>query len=101
MDCFVATLLAMTKMGRDRNGREKPERPAFLRTEGRPRPQARSLQRHRRPAPDRLDLVARRQGQYQSPALQLLQRLLLSPAAHLLFLDLLEAHRLQLPIELR
>ena len=53
------------------------QRPALLRAEQRPRPQARSLQRHHRAAPDRLDFLARRQGQRQSRALQLLQRLLL------------------------
>src|SRR5882757_5088111 len=91
MDCFVASLLAMTMIvepdieGRDRRGRKKPKRTALLRAAQRPRPQARSLQRHHRAAPDRLDFVARRQGQYQPCALQLLQRLLLSPADHRLF----------------
>src|SRR5207237_5280212 len=52
---FCRELLAMTE--------ESPrddQRPAFLRAEERPRPQARSLQRHHRPAPDRVDFLARR-----------------------------------------
>ena len=50
------------------------QRHALLRTGQRPRPQARSFQRHHRAAPDRLDFIARQQGQRQSRALQLLQR---------------------------
>src|SRR5664279_4565411 len=80
-----------------RRGRIKPERPALLLASQRPWPQARPFQRDHRPTPDRLDLVAGRQGQYQSRALQLLQRLLLHPSHYRLFLDGLEGQRRQYP----
>ncbi len=72
-------------------------RPAFLRAEERPRPQARSLQRDRGAAPDRLDLLARRGRQRQPRALQLLQRVLLRAADHRLLLHQLEGQRRQHP----
>jgi flavin reductase (DIM6/NTAB) family NADH-FMN oxidoreductase RutF len=49
-----------------RHGRERPEGTALLRTQERPRPQARPVQRHGCSAPDRLDFFARQQGQSTS-----------------------------------
>src|SRR4051794_11235251 len=74
---------------RDSCGRIEPERSAFLRAEKRPWPAPRSVQRDRRAAADRLDLVARYKRQRQPRALQLLQRVLLSSADRRLLVDLL------------
>src|SRR5579864_625023 len=66
---------AIRPEGKYERGRIKSEGPALLRAAQRPWAQARPVQRHHRAASDRLDLLARCQGQRQSRTLQLFQRL--------------------------